>query len=212
MRIDENGNAWWHWLLGGLLVLAITVVTAGVAGIAAAGIGAALGVGTSLVNGAVIGAAIGGLVTGGFELITQGVVTNWQKVDFGALAIETFTGAAYGAAVGLMGSTTSVGLRLGMRAAIVGISVVNTALYGIYRKESFGRIMASVGMSVVSGLLIQGAMLGWDAYAGKLSSSILSAYLLDGALFVLKDKLLIAGISAIKNIFGNRNDWFRFIF
>ena len=31
MNVDPNGNAWWHWLVGALVVVAVTIVTAGVA-------------------------------------------------------------------------------------------------------------------------------------------------------------------------------------
>ena len=31
MNVDPNGNAWWHWLLGALVVVVVTIVTAGVA-------------------------------------------------------------------------------------------------------------------------------------------------------------------------------------
>lgn len=43
MRVDENGNAWWHWLFGALVVVAATIVTAGVAAGAALAIGTAVG-------------------------------------------------------------------------------------------------------------------------------------------------------------------------
>ena len=201
MRIDENGNAWWHWLLGGLLVLAITVVTAGVAGIAAAGIGAALGVGTSLVNGAVIGAAIGGLIVGGSELIGQGIETNWQTLDFGALAIETFTGAAYGAIAGVAGSTTSAGLRLGMRAARVGLSGLNALLHGINNGDSFSSILLNTAISIGGAIIIQGGLYGVDYLRGYTTTINIMAIAMDKIIkYGIKEMIVTGGVLTGRHI------------
>ena len=207
MGVDPNGTAWWHWVLGSLTIVDITALTVITAGVAAAAIGTALGVGSSLVGAAMTGAAIGGLVSGGVELVSQGIISNWQTVNFGALAIESFTGSLYGAASGMMGATSSVGVRLGMRAAIVANSGINTALHGINQGKSFKDIMLDVGMSIGVGLVLQGVLLGSDIHNGKLLKSVLESYTIDGFTFMLKDKLLISGISTIKNIWRNRNDW-----
>ena len=207
MGVDPNGTAWWHWVLGSLTIVGITALTVITAGVAAAAIGTALGVGSSLVGAAMTGAAIGGLVSGGVELVSQGIISNWQTVNFGALAIESFTGSLYGAASGMMGATSSVGVRLGMRAAIVASSGINTALHGINQGKSFKDIMLDVGMSIGVGLVLQGVLLGSDIHNGKLLKSVLESYTIDGFTFMLKDKLLISGISTIKNIWRNRNDW-----
>ncbi len=210
MRVDENGNAWWEWLVGALLVIAVTAAVVVTAGAAAAAVGAAIGVGSALVNATMVGAAIGGLVAGGMELVSQGITNNWQSVNFGSLAIETFTGSLSGAAAGMMGASTSVGVRLAARGAQVAISGINAALHGINEGKSFADTMASVGIAIASGIILQGAMIKYDAILGKCSKSILEAYALDGALFILKDKLLIAGTAILKNIYGNRKDWFRY--
>ena len=211
-RIDPNGNKWWHWILGALAVVAVTALTAGIAGLVATKIGAVLGVGTLLVKTTVIGSVIGGLVTGGLELISQGIATNWQTLDFWALTIDTFTGSLYGAASGMMGTTTSVGLRLATRATIVATSGLNAALHAIKKGKSFGEIMLDVGISMGAGLVLQGAMLGLDARAGKLSKTILGSYAIDGYTFMLRHKLLVGGISALKNMWRNRENWFNFAF
>ena len=210
MRVDENGNAWWEWLVGALLVIAVTAAVVVTAGAAAAAVGAAIGVGSALVNATMVGAAIGGLVAGGMELVSQGITNNWQSVNFGSLAIETFTGSLSGAAAGMMGASTSVGVRLAARGAQVAISGINAALHGINEGKSFADTMASFGISMAFGIILQGAMIKYDAILGKCSKSILEAYALDGALFILKDKLLIAGTAILKNIYGNRKDWFRY--
>ena len=212
MRTDENGNAWWEWLLGALLVIVVTAAVVVTAGAAAAAIGTAIGVGTALVNATMVGAAIGGLVAGGVELVSQGITNNWQSVNFGSLAIEAFTGSLSGAAAGMMGASTSVGVRLAARGAQVAISGINAALHGINEGKSFADTMASVGIAIASGIAFQAVFGAIDAKTGEWTASILESYALDGALFVLKDKLLIAGAAFLKNIFGNRKDWFRHFF
>ena len=176
-NVDYTGHKWWHWLLGALLVVGITALTVMTAGAAAFAIGTALGVGSSLVGATMIGATVGGLVAGGIELLSQGFASNWQTLDFGSLAIETLTGAAYGAVSGMLGATTSAVLRLGLRGGIVAISSLNSALHGINDGKSFGEIMADVGISIATGLLIQGIMVARDAHIGKLSSSVLELYM-----------------------------------
>lgn len=94
-----------------------------------------------------------------------------------------------------------------MRAAIVASSGINTALHGINQGKSFKDIMLDVGMSIGVGLVLQGVLLGSDIHNGKLLKSVLESYTIDGFTFMLKDKLLISGISTIKNIWRNRNDW-----
>lgn len=67
--------------------------------------------------------------------------------------------------------------------------------------------MADFGIFMGVSLLLQGVMLGLDARAGKFSKPILESYAIDGFTFMLKHKLGVGGISAIKNIWRNRNDW-----
>ncbi len=93
MNVDPNGNAWWHWLVGVVVVVvvaALTVVTAGAAAVA-------LGATAATVNAVMVGAAVCGLVAGGTNLVMQGVTTNWQTVDYWAIALSTFVGGASGA-------------------------------------------------------------------------------------------------------------------
>ncbi len=213
MMVDEDGTMpkWLKWLLGAVVVVAISFATAGIAGAAALAVGSALGVGSALVSATVGGALIGGLITGGVELISQGITSNWETLDFGALAIETFTGAAYGGIAGMMGSTTSAALRLGLRGGLVALSGINTALHGINDNKSFKNIMADVGLSMLSSVLIQAAFIGLNARNGKLSSDILKLYSLDGALFRLRNFFFIGLIAAGKNLWGNKNTWINFV-
>ena len=209
MNIDPNGNKWWHWVVAAVAVVGITVATVFTAGGAALAIGTALGVGNALVGATMVGVAIGGLVAGGMELISQGLATNWGRIDWGALAIETFTGAAYGATTGMMGATTSVGLRVGLRGAMVAISGVNSALHGVNSEKSFKDTMRDIGFSMGTAILLQSFFVGIDARRGMLSSAVLESYKLDGFLFMFKDKLFLGGTSALKNFLRNRDKLFK---
>ena len=116
MRTDENGNAWWDWLawIGlGLFVVALTVVTAGMAGAVIGGIaggiiyGAAIGTLTLGTIGAV-GGAIGGMIYDGINGNAFGTsVWTWTKAGFGIGAI---TGAVIGGAIGGAAASSVAGL------------------------------------------------------------------------------------------------------
>ena len=74
MRTDENGNAWWHWLIGGLIIAAaavLTVLTAG--GFAAAGT-AILSVFTATMAPTALSAVFAGALVGSVALGVAGFV------------------------------------------------------------------------------------------------------------------------------------------
>ena len=211
MNVDPNGT--WSWkkfwrgianvVVGVATVALVTAITVATAGAAAFAIGTALGVGGSLVGATVIGATIGGLVTGGMELIAQGIATNWQSIDVSTIAIESLTGALYGAASGMMSVTTSVGLRLASRAAMVITAGLNVALHGI-NKGAFN--MRDVGIAMGVALFLQGIGIRGDLPKGRFSKIILESYAIDGYTFMLRHKLLIGAISAIKNVWRNKKN------
>ena len=179
-------------------VTALTVLTAGVAAYA-------LGASAAMIGAVTTGAAIGGLVAGGLEIGAQIYENGIDGMNLGAIAIESFAGSAYGAISGVASTTTSAALRLGMRGARVALGGLSTALHGINNGDSFGTIMLNVGVSIGTGILIQGAFAGLDAYTGKLSSAVLQNYALDGALnFGTNQLLLMSGILVGKNIWRNR--------
>ena len=101
MNVDPNGT--WSWkkfwrgvsnvVVGVATVALVTVITVATAGATAVALGAT----AATVNAVMVGAAVGGLVVGGANLVMQGVTTNWQTVDYGALALSTFVGGASGA-------------------------------------------------------------------------------------------------------------------
>ncbi len=179
-------------------VTALTVVTAGVAAYA-------LGASAAMIGTITTGAAVGGLVAGGLEIGAQIYENGIDGMNLGAIAIESFAGSAYGAISGVASSTTSAALRLGMRGARVALGGLSAALHGINNGDSFSTIMLNVGVSIGIGFLIQGAFVGLDAYTGKLSSTILQNYALDGALnFGGNQLLLMSGILLGKNVWRNR--------
>ena len=179
-------------------VTALTVVTAGVAAYA-------LGASAAMIGTITTGAAVGGLVAGGLEIGAQIYENGIDGMNLGAIAIESFAGSAYGAISGVASSTTSAALRLGMRGARVALGGLSAALHGINNGDSFSTIMLNVGVSIGIGILIQGAFVGLDAYTGKLSSTILQNYALDGALnFGGNQLLLMSGILLGKNVWRNR--------
>ena len=166
-------------------VTALTVVTAGVAAYA-------LGASAAMIGAITTGATVGGLVAGGLEIGAQIYANGIDGMNLGTIAIESFTGSAYGAISGVASITSSAALRLGMRGARVALGGLST-------------IMLNVGVSIGTGILIQGAFAGLDAYTGKLSSAILQNYALDGALnFGVNQLLLMSGILVGKNIWRNR--------
>lgn len=92
-----------------------------------------------------------------------------------------------------------------MRGARVALGGLSAALHGINNGDSLSTIMLNVGVSIGTGILIQGTFAGLDAYTGKLSSAILENYALDGALnFGVNQLLLMSGILVGKNIWRNR--------
>lgn len=84
IRADENGTAWWHWLIGALVIVAtaaLTIITAGGfagAGMAIASVFTATMAPTAVsavFAGAFVGATIGacvGVVVGGLYSVSQG--------------------------------------------------------------------------------------------------------------------------------------------
>ncbi len=96
MLVDDNGNRprWLSWLIGALVVVAVTAAVVLTAGAAAVAIGAS----AAVTAGVMAGAAIGGLVVGGASLIEQG--TSGGEMDYGKLALNTFIVSGVGAVLG----------------------------------------------------------------------------------------------------------------
>ena len=204
MNVDPDGNKWWHWLLGGLAIIAMTALAVVTAGVAATIISSVVGIaGTTFISAAMTGAAIGGLVTGGMELISQGIKTNWQTLNMRDVAIETFTGSVYGAISGMLCSGPTPKLRLGLRTSLAITSALNSALHDINHGESFNKIIRSFKTNMTMSMLLQSFMVGLDERELKFNSHIVENYIIDGDLFGEKDALIMTGIIIFKFFFGN---------
>ncbi len=103
MYTDPSGEAaWWEWLAGVLVVVAVTALVVVTAGVAAAVIGAS----AAVVTGVMVGAAVGGLTVGITNCINQGL--SEEGFNYSTLALSTFVGASVGAIAGGFSSTVTL--------------------------------------------------------------------------------------------------------
>ncbi len=203
MNVDENGTKWWKKLLNFFgAVLIVAAITAAVV-LTAGGAAIALGASATIVNAVIVGATVGGMVAGAVEIGSQIVNNGFGNINLGSVALETFSGAAYGAIAGAMGATTSGGIRLVMRGAVV---VLNTIVSGI-RTAMDGGSMADVfknmGKSLALGVAIQGFFIGMDFLSGALTTQGREWRELHKGLFDNKNFLMIAGIQIGIGIWKN---------
>ncbi len=132
MRVDENGNAWWHWVVGAVVlvaVVALAVVTYGasltVTAAAVAGIEStvsAVTIGLASISSVAIGAAVTGVAAAGIGLLTGGITYTEGKIgwDWNA-ASEGFMWGAIGGS--LSGAASSFGTAFGIVAS-AGMNIV----------------------------------------------------------------------------------------
>ena len=150
MRVDANGNAWWHWLLGALAVVFVSVITAGAA---AAFAGLALGITGATLTSIGVHALVGGLVVGGINLASQAYSVGIENVNYWTLAISTIGGALSGA---IGGSTAGLGMQLASNALI---GMAQYTLTTTIEKEPFSiRMMFAMGIFSIIGITSGGAM------------------------------------------------------
>lgn len=152
MRVDENGNAWWEWLVAGLLVVACivgAVVTGGAA---------------SLVGAALMGAAIGG----GLSMVSQGinaVTTGSWDFNWGQFALDTGVGAITGAigasGISMLGSAVIGGVIGG------GSSIASDLMQG--NSINWGKFISSVILCVVSGAVAGAGAKNFKAFQKSLN-------------------------------------------
>jgi len=160
MNIDPNGNRWWRFALAITAVVAITatvVVLSVVSFGAAAGPLAAVGVvvNKKIITGAIIGAAVGGIVAGTSDIIQQGLETGWDgdQLDMNRVLANTAIGIGIGAAGGAAGG------------AIAGIN----SLTGFTARAVQGLAYGSISMLLTAGTYIarygSGVMDSWQFIA-----------------------------------------------
>jgi len=160
MRIDPNCNEWWHWLVGGLIVLAITAAVVFTAGAAAV----ALGAGSSLVASIMTGAAIGGVVAGGINIVYQGISNNWSSLNFGDLAFSTFIGGVSGA---FGGTSLRLIAQIGINAGLGVIGNVGSQLINQREITDYSVLFKSFILGAFAGIVGgPGAMISGGKLAG----------------------------------------------
>ena len=128
MYADPSGCAWWHWLLGGLMVVGLAVVTAVTAGVAGAAIAGAAGFSS---NGS-------------------------DNINFGSLAIMTVSAGLDSAltAGSLFAGPTDIAAIWGSRVVLSGLTSIG---YGFSEGNSSSEIALSLAMSLgVTATLGQG--------------------------------------------------------
>ena len=108
MRLDANGNAWWHWLLGALAVVALVAVVAtsimtGGASLVAIGIGFGIGAASSF-----IGQGANNLING---------KSFFENMSIGSILIGGLVGAAYATGLGGMAGSLGIGVGAGVLTA-----------------------------------------------------------------------------------------------
>ena len=84
MRVDENGNAWWHWLVAGVaiaLAVVVSVVSCGTA--------------VPVLVGAAIGAGVSAAWNVGTQLVSNG--GNFSAINWGNVGMAALGGAVAGA-------------------------------------------------------------------------------------------------------------------
>ncbi len=155
MRVDENGNAWWHWVLLGIATLAALAFVV---------------VGTILSGGAltVLGGALAGagsrfLLGAGGSILSQGIASNWQDIDPINALISGGIGAAIGAITGTAGAYfgqlgSQVGTQLGYnlsQTTIAGLKVSKAFEYlgGTKMIMNVGKVIGSTAGMFVGGTL-----------------------------------------------------------
>ncbi len=159
MRVDPNGNAWWHWVIGGVLLAASIVATIVTGGAAAGTVAAAVHV-------IAMGATIGGVTSAAIGTIAGGITYengvaswDWNSAAEGFMwgSVTGVISGALGSALGNIGSTlTKLGKFGNLAYAGVqglinsGISSSLTAIQGLLT-NSFS--WDSVGISAAFGFV-----------------------------------------------------------
>ena len=109
------------------------------------------------------------MVSGGLELAGQLISSGGQSIDLNALAIESFTGAVFGALTGGYHSVSSNAAKIGFRVGKVGINTLNTVLHGINNGDDGLTILKDSIFKLFTQIVVQ--------YSGyKLSSELGKVY------------------------------------
>ena len=185
MRVDENGTAWWHWVLGSIAVIALGAVVVGAA------ILAVMGGSVSLVS-IGIGFAIGAtssFIGQGISNISSGN-NFFENINIAEILLGGLVGAAY--ATGLGGIAGALGI--GFASSVASSAYQKKPLNEIIRDGLINSLISGISYGV-------GQILGRAVF--KNSDLVFSDFMemakADGAKFVK------AAITAFKS------SWYTFL-
>ncbi|MDR2822802.1 MAG: RHS repeat-associated core domain-containing protein [Acholeplasmatales bacterium] len=174
MYIDPSGRAWWHWVVGGLIIVGLAVAVVVTAGAAGVGIGAAFAAGftggtlagtsgVSLVAVTILSSGFAGSVmasgigtfAGGFGFSDGKVTWDWNGASDGFMwgAITGAIGGAASEALSGIGEGLKHGGKFSVQAGINdGLSGGITALQGLITDSfSWLNVITSSGFGAVAG-------------------------------------------------------------
>ncbi len=154
MHSDQNGAAWWDWLIAIFIVVAVVVATVAIT--IATG-----GVGTTMIAGALIGAGISGITSTITQLATTGTLNPFQL--FADMAFGAITGLIGGSALGFVGAGLTMGATGFASSMVTDLISTGSVNYG-----------KAALMAVVTGLLgaHAGAQNGLTSKTSSLMNSI----------------------------------------
>ncbi len=159
MSIDPEGTWDWRkfWKGLGLTIAAVVLVTViTTAAVLTAGVAAAvLGASVTTISTIMTSTAIGGLIAGGISILGQGIDNGFDKLNLGSIAINTFTGAAFGAITGAIGPTASMSTKILGALGKIGLSGLSATLHGINNGDSPENIANSAKMSMAFTSILQ---------------------------------------------------------
>ena len=173
MRTDEDGNKWWKWVVGVVVVVGAVAVTV-----------TTLGVGGAIIAGA--GALVGGLVSGGLSVMNAGIGESKMGAFLGGFvngAVSTI-GLALGVATGGIGGLLIAGVT-GFAGGYLGSRISQTITYGnVNSKVAF----LSGGISALTNMLM-------FLPASQILSSVTGASFAKRFVDAIAPSMIIAGAS-----------------
>ena len=123
------------------------------------------------------------------------------------MAIESFVGSFHGAIDGVASSVASVGVRLGCKGGKVVLGGVQAALHSANTGGWNNTEMSNdVRDGIIGSALLQGALVGFDALTGNLSTSSLQSQLRNGTLrYGGKQMIMTGGVRVGSNLWRKRS-------
>ena len=183
-NVDPNGNAWWHWVVGIVLVAATTIAMVTTAGLAATVIGVSSSVATAMMVGAGVATATAGVVNLGIQA-SQGV----EEFNIGSLIGDMVFNGTVGIIAG------GVGAAIGVYS--IGVKTATQLL--IHRGMQAGaNILISSTAYIVSNA-IRGEQISLYGFAASIITGFVSGAFFD--LPTIQSMLLAGGLEIIS--YGN---------